>query len=45
MRYRRGEADSATVWSVGADGNDDNGDVAYTEKQPAKDVGIVLKAR
>ncbi len=45
MHYRRDDATSAAVWSVGADRNDDDGDVTYTEKQPAKDVGIMLKAR
>ena len=45
MHYRRDNPTSASVWSVGVDGNDDNGDVTYTEKQPAKDVGITLKAR
>ena len=45
MHYRRDNATSAIIWSVGADGNDDNGEVTYTEQQPAKDVGIVLKAR
>ncbi len=45
MRYLRENPTSAAVWSVGTDGNDDNGDVTYTEKQSAKDVGISLKAR
>ena len=45
MKYRRENATSATVWSVGPNGNDDNGEVTYTEQKPAKDVGIVLKTR
>ena len=45
MQYRRENATSATVWSVGPNGSDDNGEVTYTEQKPAKDVGIMLKAR
>jgi hypothetical protein len=45
MHYRRDNRTSATVWSVGPNGIDDNGDVIYTEQQPAKDVAIVLEAR
>ena len=45
LRYRRENTTSATVWSVGPNGSDDNGDVTYTEKQSAKDVGILLKVR
>ena len=45
MQYRRENKTSATVWSVGPNGNDDNGEVTYTEQQPAKDLGIALKSR
>ncbi len=45
MRYRRENATSATVWSVGPNGNDDNGEVICIEQKLAKDVGLVLKAR
>ena len=45
MHYRREKATSAMVWSVGPDGSDDNGDLTYTEKQHAKDLGNELKPR
>ncbi|MEI8018884.1 MAG: hypothetical protein WCH39_11850 [Schlesneria sp.] len=45
MQYRRENATSATIWSVGTNSNDDNGEVSYSEQKPAKDVGIVLKSR
>ena len=45
MHYRRESATSATVWSVGPNGTDENGEVTYTEQKPARDLGVVLKVR
>ncbi len=45
MNYRREGSTSTIVWSVGSNGNDDNGEVTDNEQQPAKDLGIVLKIR
>jgi hypothetical protein len=44
IRYRRDISQSAVVWSVGPDGNDDGGEVADTKSGKSVDVGFFLKA-